>query len=223
MSSDNAALDWIVELSANIPGWRTGDAARAVAEAAYGLEPDPTIVEVGVFMGRTTLLLAGARRLHGSGRIHCVDPFDCSGDSHSAPHYRAALRSFRRQSLAQMFRRPSLDEVFRLQMKHFRCESLVTVHKATSSEAAAGWRQPIDLLVLDADHSPDGAREAFESWTPFVKRGGIVVLDNTEERVYEPMHDGNYRMAKERLKPPHFENVYRIMNTTFATVALQPC
>jgi predicted O-methyltransferase YrrM len=209
MSSGNAALDWIVELSANIPGWRAGDAAKAVAEAAYGLKPDPTIVEVGVFMGRTTFLLAGARRLQGNGRVHCVDPFDCSGDPPSVPHYKALLKTFRGQTL---------EQVFRQQMKQFKCENTVTIYKGTSRRIAAGWRLPIDLLLLDADHSPEGAREAFESWTPFVKQGGLVVLDNTEERVYEPMHDGNYRMAKERLKAPHFENVYRVTNTTFATV-----
>ena len=211
MTSDNAALDWLVELSANIPGWRAGEAARAVAEAAYELGPDPTIVEVGVFMGRSTFLMAGARRLRGSGMVHCVDPFDCSGDPASIPHYVGILRNFRGKSL---------EQIFRQHMKHYRCDGAVSVHRGTSRGIAAGWRQPIDLLLLDADHSPDGAREAFESWVPFVRSGGVVVLDNTDERVYEPMHDGNYRLARERLGPPHFEKVRRVGNTTFATVAL---
>ncbi len=219
MSPNSAALDWLVELSENIPGWRVGRAAKALATTVYNLEPDPTIVEVGVFMGRSTLLMAGARRLRGNGKVHCVDPFDCSGDPLSVPHYLAALKSFRRQSLRNVFRRPSLEEVFRLQMKHFRCEETVDVRKGTSREVAAGWRTPIDLLILDGDQSPDGAREAFESWTPFVKQGGIVVLGNTEERVFEALHDGNYRLARERLVQPHFEAVHRVDCTTFATVA----
>ena len=210
MASGDAALDWLVELSATIPGWREGEAARAVAAAAYNLAPNPTIVEVGVFMGRSTFLMAGARRLQGSGQVHCVDPFDCSGDPASVPHYVGVLRKFRGQTL---------EQVFRSQMKHFKLEGTVTVCKGTSRQIAAGWRKPIDLLLLDADHSPDGAREAFENWMPFVKQGGIVVLDNTDERVYEPLHDGNYRIARERLKPPHFENVHRVGNTTFATAA----
>ncbi|MEK7687727.1 MAG: hypothetical protein AAB398_04905, partial [Pseudomonadota bacterium] len=98
MASSDAALDWLVELSANIPGWREGEAARAVAAAAYKLAPVPTIVEVGVFMGRSTFLMAGARRLQGSGHVHCVDPFDCSGDPASIPHYVGILRKFRGQT-----------------------------------------------------------------------------------------------------------------------------
>ncbi len=217
--SSSAALEWLVELSENIPGWRVGRAAKALATTVYNLEPNPTIVEVGVFMGRSTLLMAGARRFRGNGKVHCVDSFDCSGDPPSVPHDWAALKSFRRPSLRQMFRRPSLDEVFRLQMKHFRCEEMVEVRKGTSREVAANWRTPIDLLILDEDQSPDGAREAFESWTPFVKWGGIVVLGNTEERVYEPLQDGNYRLARESLVQPHFEGVHRVDCTTFATVA----
>lgn len=211
MATGDAALDWLVELSENIPGWRAGEAARAVAAAAYGLAPEPIIVEVGAFMGRSTFLMAGARRLRGSGQVHCVDPFDCSGDPPSISHYVDILRRFRGQTL---------EQVFRSQMRNFKVENLVTVHKGTSRKIAAGWRLPIDLLLLDADHSPDGAREAFESWTPFVKPGGIVVLDNTEDRVYAPLHDGNYLIARERLKPPHFENVHRVANTTFARLAL---
>ena len=65
--------------------------ARAIAEASFGLPAAPVIVEVGVFMGRCTLLLAGARKLKGSGSVHCIDPFDCSGDQFSIPYYRKEL------------------------------------------------------------------------------------------------------------------------------------
>jgi predicted O-methyltransferase YrrM len=206
--STDAAIDWLVDMSATIPGWRQGPEAKALAMAAYGLGPNPTIVEVGVFMGRSTLLLAGARCLQGSGRVHCIDPFDCSGDEFSVPHYRA---------LVKQFGATSLEEVFGRHMQRFRLERMIEVHKGTSREIVAGWNAPIDLLLLDADHSPEGAREAFDQWTPFARPGGMVVLDNTADRAYAPTHDGNYRLAKERLKLPRFTNVCRVEGTTFAT------
>lgn len=210
MPPADAAIDWIVDMSTTIPGWRAGEEARALAMAAYGLGPNPTIVEVGVYMGRSTVLMAGARRLRGDGRIHCVDPFDCSGDEFSVPYYLDGVA----KSGAM-----SLEDVFRTNVERWSLESMVAIHKGTSCDIAAGWHTPIDLLLLDADHSPEGAREVFESWTPFVKRGGIVILDNTAEREYALTHDGNYRIAKERLKPPHFENIYRVTGATFATRA----
>jgi hypothetical protein len=71
--------------------------------------------------------------------------------------------------------------------------------------------------LLDADQSPQGAKEAFESWVRFVKPGGTVVIGNSGEREYAPTHDGNYLLAKERLRPSEFSNVRCVMYATFCT------
>ena len=147
-------------------------------------------------MGRSTILLAGSRRLRGNGLVHSVDPFDCSGDAHSTPHYQRVLNDYGV---------PSLEDVLRIDLKRFALDNVVEVHKGTSAQIAADWRQPIDLLLLDADQSPQGAKESFESWVRFVKPGGTVVLCNSGERDYAPTHDGNYLLAKERLRPPEFQ------------------
>jgi predicted O-methyltransferase YrrM len=179
-----------------------------LATVAYELPADPTIVEVGVFMGRSTILLAGSRRLRGNGSVHSVDPFDCSGDAHSTPHYERLLN----ESGA-----PSLEDVFLFHLKRFALDNVVEVHKGASAQIAADWRQPIDLLLLDADQSPQGAKEAFESWVRFVKPGGTVVLGNSSERNYALSHDGNYLLAKERLRPPEFSNIRCVRAATFAS------
>jgi predicted O-methyltransferase YrrM len=198
-------------MSETILGWREGAEARALAMAVYELAPNPTIVEVGVFMGRGTVLLAGARRLRGDGRVDCVDPFDCSGDDFSVPYYLNGL---------SQIGAASLEDVFLKNMKQFSLECMVTIHKGTSRQIASMWCAPIDLLVLDADQSRKRAQEAFDSWVPFVKPGGIVVLSNSGERVYAPTHDGYYLLAKKLFKTPSFKDVYCVMYTTFGTKEL---
>jgi hypothetical protein len=42
------------------------------------------IVEIGVYFGSASDL-AGARKIAGTGVVHCIDPFDASGDDFSAP------------------------------------------------------------------------------------------------------------------------------------------
>jgi predicted O-methyltransferase YrrM len=163
-----AAIDWVVDMSVTVPGWRMGKESAALATVAYELPADPTIVEVGVFMGRSTILCA--RRLRGNGSVHSVDPFDCSGDAYSTPHYERLLNEYGV---------PSLEDVLRIHLKRFALENVVEVHKGTSAQIAADWRRPIDLLLLDADQSPQGAKELFESWVRFVKPGGTVVLSAT--------------------------------------------
>ena len=98
-------IEQIVGASMTVFGWREGGALTEIALASWGLRSDATIVESGVFMGRSTALLAGARRLRGSGKVHCVDPFDCSGDAFSIPHYLQALKDAGGDSLEEVFRR----------------------------------------------------------------------------------------------------------------------
>jgi hypothetical protein len=76
----DAISQWL-ERSALIPGWLRSEGAREMANVVLRLPPECTIVEIGAFMGSTTILLAGLRKSCGSGVVHCVDPFDGSGDS----------------------------------------------------------------------------------------------------------------------------------------------
>lgn len=203
-------LDGLVATSAEIPGWTLKDDARAVAEASYGLAGNPTIVEIGVFMGRCTLLLAGARKLKGSGTVHCVDPFDCSGDEFSIPHYKKELDT---SGLDR------LDLVFYRNLMRYGLEDIVDIHQVRSEVAVLNWTRPIDLLLLDGDQSPAGARAAFEAWVPMLKPGGIIILRNTKDKVYADGHDGHRRLAVEALVPPQFINKRQVNATTLAVKA----
>ena len=81
--------------------------------------------------------------LHGSGRVHCVDPFDGSGDAFSVPEYeriRAALGGgSQRQHFDANIARSDLGD-------------WVEVHHCRREEVVSGWREPIDFLLLDGDH-----------------------------------------------------------------------
>ena len=72
-------------------GMARGEAAETMISIASILPQDCVIVEIGSFLGATSVLLAGARKTSGSGKLHCVDPFDGSGDSFSVPVYRELL------------------------------------------------------------------------------------------------------------------------------------
>jgi hypothetical protein len=201
-------IEDVVAASGSIPGWIEGEDARELALASLGLPSAATIIEVGVYMGRSTVLLAGPRRMRGSGVVHSVDPFDCSGDAFSVPHYREGLRASGRDSL---------EEVFRENLARLGLEDWVEVHRATARDVVEGWSQPVDLLVLDGDQSPAGARAAYEAWIPFLAPGGIVVLRNTRDREYAEGHDGYRRLSVEEIGPPRYRDVRR-GETTFAVL-----
>ena len=204
----DARTVWAIAADATtVPGWVADAAAREVAVRSLLLTGDPTIVEVGVFMGRSTVLLAAARRARGSGKVFCIDPFDGSGDAFSVPVYQDELdRAGAR----------SLEEAFRHNVSSRGLDPWVEILKGPSAAIAAGWTRPIDVLLLDGDHSPDGARAIFASWSPFLRPGGQIILHNTGKRVYAEGHDGNYRIATNDLTRPPFRDLRQIEYTSYA-------
>jgi predicted O-methyltransferase YrrM len=194
-------------ISEIIPGWTRNDEARELARISLSLGPGAIIVEVGSFLGSGTILLAGPRKIRGSGKVHAVDPFDCSGDSYSVPVYRDILAGSGGGSLRDYFNNHIL---------HAGLCDWVEVHQGHACEIATTWGTPVDLLFLDGDQSPAGAREAYESWSPFLKTGGVIALHNSDPGNYRPDHDGHRRLVEEEIAPPKYANIYIVNYTTFA-------
>jgi len=195
-----------IELSEKIPGWKRGAEAEEMARATRAIHGEAIIVEIGAFLGSATVLLAGARKLAGSGMVHSVDPFDSSGDEFSARVYSEIAAGFS-TSLRQQF----TNSILAAGLTDF-----VTVHEGTAETIAEIWDQPIDLLFLDGDQSPAGARSAFELWEPLLKTGGTLVMGNSTPRTYEPNHDGQFRITVERVIEPAYRNIRALGTTTFA-------
>jgi Methyltransferase domain len=139
-----------------IEGWTTFDELEALADTCQTLPENPVVVEIGSFLGRSAVILAGCCKLRGSGQVHCIDPFDGSGDSFSVPVY---------QSIANTLS-TSLQDRFAANIKRAGLENWVTLHKGTAETIAQNWSAPIDMLFLDGDQSPAGVQSAYQSWMP---------------------------------------------------------
>jgi MMP 1-O-methyltransferase len=192
-----------VSLSRSIPGWCRDDEAVALARLSLSLPGGAVIVEIGSFLGCSTVLLAGARKLAGSGTVHSVDPFDGSGDGFSIPYYKAIQSAVGRP----------LREEFDRNVRRAGVSAFVDVHEGLAVEVAASFGRPVDLLFMDGDQSPEGVRDAYDAWEPLLKVGGFIALHSSTSR--EPGHDGSYRLAQDTLRAPKFSNVQLIRTTTF--------
>ena len=195
------------QASAKIPGWLRGEEAKTMASVVSSLPDDCVVVEIGSFLGSSSVLLAGALKLRGSGKLHCVDPFDGSGDAFSVPIYKDILAVSEGKTLRQRF-----DE----NIHAADLQDWVEVHQGRADEVAESWRHPIDLLFLDGDHSPQGARLAYESWFPMLKDGGIIAIHNSDAREYAKDHNGSRLLVLEEIHPPVYIDIHLVETTTFA-------
>ena len=203
-------LDICLRLSATIPGWTRGEEARELLRISHSLSAGAVLVEIGSFFGAGAILLAGPRRIRGSGLVHCIDPFDGTGDSFSVPHYQRILGEFGGDSLRDHFERNVHDAGL---------APWVRIHQGRADEVARSWTTPIDLLYLDGDQSRKGVREAYDSWAQFLKTGGTIAVHNSAPGNHTAEHDGHRYLVQEQIRPPRYGNICLVCSTTFATKA----
>ena len=177
-----------------------------LATTSYALPSHAVIVEVGSFLGKSAIMLAGGRKVRGTGRVHCIDPFDASGDAFSVPAYRAVADADPQPLRAR----------FQANVAAAGLTDWIEAHEGTAAAIAAAWVEPIDMLFLDGDQSPDGARLAYDAWAPFLKVGGILAVHNSNERAYAPGHDGMRLLATGVVRAPRYTEIRCIESTTFA-------
>ena len=195
-----------LSLSERVAGWTRGSEAEALIRAAYDLPDHAVIVEIGSFLGSGSILLAGARKLRRTGRVHCVDPFDASGDSVSTPEYVRILGDHGKTPQIQMF------------LENLRMAGLanwVSVHQGQAEQVGRGWEVPIDMLFMDGDQSPQGVSVAYESWEPWLKPNGTLALHNSIAREYAADHDGHYRLRELLLAAPNYSLIEEVGSTSF--------
>lgn len=200
-------LYMFVRLSERIPGWTRGPEAEELIRRCHDLPSDAVVVEIGAFLGSGTVLLAGARKMRGSGHVYSVDPFDASGDAYSVPHY---------QRIVADIERPTQREQFDENIRRAGLSQWATACHGTAESVAAGWHRPIDLLFMDGDQSPEGVRSAYLAWSRWLKPGAILALHNSNERTYDAGHDGHYLAKREFVVEPHYVDTVTVASTTFA-------
>lgn len=116
------------------------------------------IVEIGVAEGVSALAMRSV--MAESGTIYLIDPFHLS-------------------------RIPALN--FPRRVAHRAVESSkrgkAVWIESYSSDAVRSWKVPIDLLLIDGDHSEKGVERDWNDWHNFVVPGGVVLFHDA--RLFE--------------------------------------
>ena len=128
------------------------------------------VVELGAWIGGTTVCLAAASRLVGAGPVYAVDTFEGHDrDCH------ARIGRFG----------GSTWEAFQRNLQRAGVAADVRVLRGTTVDVARAWRTQggglIRLLFIDADHRYASVREDFQSWIPHVTSGGVVAWHDYNE------------------------------------------
>lgn len=167
----------------------------ASAAAALGL----TLLEVGTYCGRSTILLADAAREAGVAAI-TVDHH--RGSEEQQPGWEYHDPSVVDPEIGLMDTLPT----FRRTLHTAGLEDHVIAVVGRSPQVAAAWGGPLGLVFIDGGHTDEHAGGDYEGWAPHVAVGGTLVIHD----VFPDPADGGqapYRIYLRALASGAFEEV----------------
>ena len=160
---DDARFQEMWSVVAAVPGSFAEVNAAALFSLLRAL-PIARVVEIGSYLGRSTVFFARTLQiLNAAGpNVFAIDPH--TGD-------RQQLQALGTASL------PSFD-LFNAHIDACSVRQLVTPIVKSSSDAASGWTQKIDLLYVDGWHSYDAVMRDGRDWLPHLSPFGMVCFDD---------------------------------------------
>jgi len=117
------------------------------------------VVEVGSYLGKSTVAMAAA--VKPNVMVWAVDMWD-------------------NRNMGKIEAKDTFPE-FLKNTEEYRGSVIAYIRKP-SVEAAATWTGEIDLLLIDADHTYEGALADLDGWVPHLKRGGVLIMHDYTEK-----------------------------------------
>lgn len=154
-----------------IPGFLADQEAKLLFELAKAA--GGPIVEIGSFMGKSTVCLGWGSRLGNKVPVYAIDPH------RGSPEHEKWLRG----SLGTY-------PTFAMNMEHAGLESHVIPKRMTSEYAVKGFEDnSVALVFIDGNHNQSS--KDFDLWSPKVKSGGVIALHDST---------GSWPMVEETVK-----------------------
>lgn len=140
--------------------WDRRPTARRLHELAARGPGEGAIVEIGSYLGNSTIYLALGSLAAGREKVHAVDPHT-------------------ELSMAQVPDKERTSEKFLVNLDRFGVHQHVVYHRQASVEAAQAWDGgPVRLLYIDGLHTFDAVVSDFTSWYPHLSTSHVVVFDD---------------------------------------------
>lgn len=152
-------------------GWCSQEKASAMADLILAEKPN-TVVEIGVFGGRSLIPQALALQANDKGTIYGIDPWKKE----------AALEGEVGAANAEWWNSLDLHKIHNYCMDQIWANQLdkFCIILQTSSHHCAHLFNRIDILHLDGNHSELSSCRDVNNYLPYVRPGGFIWFDDTD-------------------------------------------
>lgn len=159
-------------------GFMPADEGMALFEAARAGGRVGPLLEIGSYCGKSTVYLGAAARR--------VESVVFSLDHHRGSEEHQVGEEFHDPALVDEDGRIDTLHEFRRTIEKAGLEDVVVPIVGASGAVARWWTTPLGMVFIDGGHSRAAAHTDYESWTPHVARGGLLVIHD----VFEDPADG---------------------------------
>jgi len=145
------------------------DEGRALAQAAWALTVPGPLLEVGSYLGKSTLYLAAAARP--AGRLVVTVDHHRGSEEHQPgwDYHDPAL-------VDPLTSRVDTLPGFRATIASAGAEDVVVAVVARSDVLAGLWGAPLAMVFLDGSHTEESAARDYRSWLPHLRPGGLLAI-----------------------------------------------
>ena len=135
-----------------------GDSSYLLHGLVRSMKP-AVCVEIGSARGRSACFIGLALKENGRGKLIAIDP-------HKPTEWNDS---------------DSVDtiEIIRNHLRYVGVEEQVEIRRQTSSEAAHGWSDRIDLIFIDGDHTYEGVKQDWDLFSPHLAEFGVAIFHDT--------------------------------------------
>lgn len=151
-----------------LEGWCSQEKASLLIDLIIKAKPD-TVVEIGVFGGKSLIPMGYALKALKKGKIYGIDPWDSQ----------ASIQGMTDEVNKKWWQSIDHDAIRRglvSKISLFDVEKQIELIQSTSEDAPPIY--DIDILHIDGNHSEEASFLDVTKWVPLVKSGGWIILDD---------------------------------------------
>lgn len=174
MSTATEDRELLRRLIPTMEGWTTPERCLEMYDLILEFKPE-TVVEIGVFGGRTLIAMALAVRQNGIGKVYGMDPWKLE----------AAIEAEPEGPQKDWWKNVNLHSMHKLTMEAIWNNGLdewAIVIRAASQHLPHLFPGGIGVLNLDGNHSEAASCRDVNNYVPQLWHNGLVFMDDTDWR-----------------------------------------
>lgn len=186
-------------ITAQTKGWLMDAEGVWLYKAAKAVK-DGVIVEIGSYLGKSTIWLAKGSQAGHKAKVYTIDPHTGSSE-----HQKDG-------AVCQ----------FLANIKAAGVDDIVMPLVMTSEQATCEWSSlelPVKLLFIDGAHEYKFVKRDFELWYPHLVYGGLIAIHDSSSQLG---WEGSKRLVAEEIYGnDRFTDVYEVKSTTVARKVIE--